>query len=221
MPARARHRRLLSAGWLAVGVAFLLWTASAQAVAPDATTDPPRPSSPAGTYWYVFGTLNGHNLETSYYFDYNWVQNGVTYQGATRALAAEVSNTDQQVAGAPVPEFPSTTYHYRLVATNADGTAYGDYLGFRTEGGVGKGGPPPTCGDFPCGNPFCAVPQLKGLRLQRAHRRLTKSNCILGNVKRLGHIHRVRNTVVLSQSSPPGTTLDHVAPVRVHVGPKR
>src|SRR3954453_10306467 len=88
----------------------------------------------------VSGTVNPERLATTYHFEY----------GTTTAYGTSTPTTDAGAGTADVPATatltglaPGTTYHYRLVATNAGGTTPGADMTFTTQaapGGVGTGG---------------------------------------------------------------------------------
>jgi len=75
------------------------------------------------------GTIAPNGKSTTYYFEY-----GVdTSYGATTLTSSAGSGTSHVSVSAPISGLISdTTYHYRLVATNSDGTSYGDDKTFNT-----------------------------------------------------------------------------------------
>jgi hypothetical protein len=89
------------------------------------------------------GTVNPDRLATTYHFEY----------GTTNAYGASTPSTDAGAGAADVPASaalsgltPGTTYHYRLVATNAGGTIPGADMTLTTlpaAGGGGTGGKGP------------------------------------------------------------------------------
>jgi RHS repeat-associated protein len=79
----------------------------------------------------ISGTINPQSLTTTYFFCYGTTTNyelGQTVQGT---LAASTSN--QTVSANLTGLTPNTTYHYRLYATNNQGTQYGDDRTFTTD----------------------------------------------------------------------------------------
>jgi outer membrane protein assembly factor BamB len=76
------------------------------------------------------GPLNPNGLPTTYHFEYGTTTN---YGSQTNDQSAGAGNTDQQVsANLPLSLAPNTTYHFRLVATNAGGTTQGQDRTFTT-----------------------------------------------------------------------------------------
>jgi hypothetical protein len=97
--------------------------------APTATTQ--TPSSVQGYKATANGTVNPNQVETSYHFEY----------GLTTSYGKSIPFPDGSGGhgGSPVSVNvplsnlqPGTTYHYRLVATNAAGTSYGGDVQFTT-----------------------------------------------------------------------------------------
>jgi hypothetical protein len=94
--------------------------ANAVAAAPTVTTEP---ATPVGTESATLrASLNTHELETTYYFEY----------GLTAAYGSKTAEV--KVAGSGSTSFPfagisslsqKTTYHFRFVAKNKDGTSSG------------------------------------------------------------------------------------------------
>ncbi|HEY5288358.1 MAG TPA: hypothetical protein VIJ50_14780 [Solirubrobacteraceae bacterium] len=79
----------------------------------------------------VTGAVNPEGLDTSYHFEYGTT----TGYGSTwpNIDAHAGSNSTPQGASVAIENLqPSTTYHYRLVATNEDGTTYGPDQAFTT-----------------------------------------------------------------------------------------
>jgi hypothetical protein len=68
------------------------------------------------------GTVNPNGQATSWFFEYG-TTTAYGRRTATRSAGSGTSNV--QVAGALTGLAPGTTYHYRLVATNRDGTTRG------------------------------------------------------------------------------------------------
>jgi hypothetical protein len=76
------------------------------------------------------GTLSPNGSDTSYYFEYGTSTNyGVT----TPSVDAGTGSSAQAVSVTLTALSPSTTYHFQLVATNANGTTDGGDLNFVTE----------------------------------------------------------------------------------------
>src|SRR5207237_3095967 len=72
------------------------------------------------------GTVDPHGLTTTVYFQYGTT----TSYGSTTASQSKTGNTYQSVAASISGLSASTTYHFRIVATNSAGTVYGaDQIG--------------------------------------------------------------------------------------------
>jgi hypothetical protein len=102
------------------------------------TTAPPTPpviatgpaSSPSATAETVTGTIEPRSLPTTYQFEIGTSTSyGGILAGSVEVLEGAQSVT-QTFQGLPL----NTTYHYRLVATNEDGTTYGPDQTFSTPG---------------------------------------------------------------------------------------
>jgi hypothetical protein len=110
-----------------VGAVLLSWPAGAQAARPSvASGSAAEVNSQTATLW---GTIDPNGLETSYQFEY-----GTTLEYGLRSPASP-----QSIGVSPVEVMngieglkAETTYHFRLVATNADGTAVGEDRAFTT-----------------------------------------------------------------------------------------
>ncbi len=94
---------------------------------PTVSTGPPQ--SVTQTSATLRGTVNPEGVATSYVFQY----------GTTTAYGIETpaASAGSGTKGAGVSEAigllsPNTTYHYRLAATNANGTTYGHDVSFKT-----------------------------------------------------------------------------------------
>jgi hypothetical protein len=106
---------LLLAGILSsgVGVAAIL-------AAPAATTGPVSAVGPTSAT--ASGTVNPNGRSTSWHFEYGTT---TSYGKRTSSKSAGSGNANIQVSGSLTGLAPGTTYHYRLVATNGDGTVRG------------------------------------------------------------------------------------------------
>lgn len=95
--------------------------------APTATTQP------AGNISATGATLNGqvapNGTDTTYYFQYG---TSTTYGGQTSTQGPLQGNANKSVAADVTGLSPSTTYHYRLVATSTAGTSNGQDQTFTT-----------------------------------------------------------------------------------------
>jgi phosphodiesterase/alkaline phosphatase D-like protein len=75
------------------------------------------------------GTLDPHGVDTTYRFEYG----PTTLYGSQSAAASAGSGSGASDVSADLSGLaPSTTYHFRLVATNAGGTSTGDDATFTT-----------------------------------------------------------------------------------------
>jgi hypothetical protein len=77
----------------------------------------------------VNGTVNPEGQSTTYYFEY-----GTTTSYGTRTSTADAGSgtADVKVSTAIELLTPNTTYHYRVVASNASGTTLGADVSFKT-----------------------------------------------------------------------------------------
>ena len=78
----------------------------------------------------ISGTVNPEGQDTSYHFDYG--TSPTSYSDSTSATDAGSGNTANNVSAALTGLQANTTYYYRVVATNADGTAGGHQGTFTT-----------------------------------------------------------------------------------------
>jgi hypothetical protein len=107
------------------------------------TTPPPPPVVSTGaalgvaqTSALVTGTVNPHGLAGYYEYQYGL---STSYEQSTAVLTLPGGGGEAQAQGSIAGLIPGTLYHYRLVATNDDGTSYGEDHTFTTLPGV-----PPT-----------------------------------------------------------------------------
>ena len=103
-----------------------------------ATGPPVVTTSPATWIASFSATLNGsvdpHGLPTTVYFQYGTT---VSY-GLTTAPQGKTGNTYQNVTANISRLTASTTYHFRIVATNSAGTRYGSDRTFTTLSATGR-----------------------------------------------------------------------------------
>src|SRR6266496_1678131 len=76
----------------------------------------------------LHGSLDPHGLATTVYFEYGTT----TSYGSTTANQTKTGNTYQNVAASISGLAAITAYHFRIVATNSAGTAYGSDRSFAT-----------------------------------------------------------------------------------------
>jgi hypothetical protein len=94
------------------------------------TTVPPTPpdvmtgdaTGISATGAILHGTVNAENLHTSYEFE---IGGSASYDGAQIFGNAGSGSQAEEVQTALQFLVPGTTYHYRILATNVDGTTYG------------------------------------------------------------------------------------------------
>ena len=101
-------------------------------------TGPPVVVTNLASYIASFSaTLNGsvdpHGLTTTVYFQYGTT----TSYGLTSAIQSKTGNTYQNVSANIGGLTASTTYHFRIVATNSSGTRYGSDRIFTTLSATG------------------------------------------------------------------------------------
>ena len=91
------------------------------------TTDATNVTSTSAT---LNGTIDPHGASTTFYFEYGTTTSygSFTQQGSTSIA----QNIGYDLTGLT----PGTTYHYRLVGSNAGGTTFGNDKMFTTSGGV-------------------------------------------------------------------------------------
>src|SRR5262249_2168370 len=74
------------------------------------------------------GSLDPHGRTTHVYFQYGTT----TTYGSTTAMQTQTGNSYVNINANISGLSPSTTYHFRIVATNSSGTRYGSDLTFTT-----------------------------------------------------------------------------------------
>src|SRR5437868_12545172 len=132
------RRFLVMAVTVSLCVAALLAGAAA-ASAPTVTTGPAQ--SLTTTSATVTGTVNPNGQSTT-----SSIQFGTTtgYGMQTSPRSVGSGSTDQNVSADLTGLRPGTTYHYRVIATNASGTTVGEDRTFTTPGSPPRPSPPPT-----------------------------------------------------------------------------
>jgi hypothetical protein len=127
-------RRFTALG-LATLALLVVATAPALAAAPTATTG--DATSLTDTQASLTGTVNPQGELTSYAFQYGTT---TAYGQQTALTSAGSGRADAPVRADLAGLTPGTTYHYRVIATNASGTTVGADRTFRT---TGTAPPPP------------------------------------------------------------------------------
>jgi hypothetical protein len=94
---------------------------------PVATTD--NATAITTTSATLNGTVNAEGQATTYYFEYGTTS---SYGSQTAMTAAGAGTADLKVVAHLTALASNTTYHYRLVATNATGTTLGSDVSFKT-----------------------------------------------------------------------------------------
>ncbi|MDQ2980776.1 MAG: PASTA domain-containing protein [Actinomycetota bacterium] len=130
----------------------------------------------------VAGTVNPSSRATTVQFDFGLT---AAYGDTTPTQTVAGGITDVAVSANLTGLLPGRTYHYRLAATNGDGSAVGADATFRTL--------------FEC-----VVPRLKGKQLAAAKKLLRRAHCRLGKVTRK-QVLRGKTGRVLSQKPKAGT----------------
>jgi tetratricopeptide (TPR) repeat protein len=122
-------------------------------------TGPPVVITNRATYIASFsarlnGSVDPHGLPTTVYFQYGTT---ISY-GLTTAIQSKTGNTYQNVAASISGLTASTTYHFRIVATNSNGTRYGADRTFTTLSATG----PPVAITNPATNVASSSATLNG-----------------------------------------------------------
>ena len=120
-------RRSKLGGALAV-LAVAVQVQTAVAAAPAVTTGAARNVGQLGAS--LRGTVDANRSATTYFFQYGTTS---AYGATTPERPAGNGDTRRNVAGSASNLAPATTYHYRLVARNGDGTTRGADRVFRTQ----------------------------------------------------------------------------------------
>ena len=100
------------------------------------------------------GSVDPHGLTTTVYFQYGTT----TSYGLTTASQTKTGNTYQNVSANISGLSASTTYHFRIVATNSAGTRYGSDRTFTTLSATG----PPVVTTNPATNVTSSSATLNG-----------------------------------------------------------
>ena len=124
----------------------------------SATGPPVAITNPASYIASFSARLNGsvdpHGLTTTVYFQYGTT----TSYGHTTAHQSKTGNTYQSISANIASLTASTTYHFRIVATNSSGTRYGSDRTFTTLSATG----PPVAITNPATNVASSSATLNG-----------------------------------------------------------
>jgi hypothetical protein len=139
-------RRQLSLSTVTAMVLVLALPAGVAAASPGATTSPA--TQVTATTATVNGTVDPNKQDTTYHFEYGKT---AAYGSSTPAQGPVKGNSGKSVSSGLTQLAPSTVYHFRLVATNASGTAQGADRTFTTlaAGQAPPGGNAVTIGATP------------------------------------------------------------------------
>jgi phosphodiesterase/alkaline phosphatase D-like protein len=110
------------------GAVMAFMTTGAPTV-PAASTGPATAITNTGAA--LSGTINAHGATTAYTFEYG---TGLTFGNVATVENGGSSTADEPVTGTLSGLSPNTTYFYRLVATNSQGTTNGPVMSFTTMG---------------------------------------------------------------------------------------
>lgn len=170
-------------------------------------TSPPPPLPPEASTGAPSGigqssvTLNGRvnpkGRHTHYQFEFG---TSTAYGSSTPTSDAGSGFGEVAVTAALSGLTPNTTYHYRLVATNAKGTTKTTDSVFTTAAappGASPSPPPPP-------PPSCKVPKLAGKTLGQARSALAAAHCTVGTVTKPKANHGRRLGALVVRSSTPG-----------------
>src|SRR5262245_28497076 len=119
-------RQLFSRAACLGALILICSSASAQNGPPVVTTNPA--TFVASFSAALKGSLNSHGLPTTFHFQYGTT----TSYGLTTPPRTHIGNTIGNVSTHTSSLTASTTYHFRIVASNADGTRHGSDETFTT-----------------------------------------------------------------------------------------
>ena len=132
---------------------------------PTASSVQPAAADATRTSVLVGGTVDPESGDASYHFEYvdaagyeSGAANPYGSGGRTESIALAPAHTDETVEGVPITSLtPGTTYHYRVVASNAAGTGYGPDETFTTAPAT-----PPMASTGPAGDVSATGATLSG-----------------------------------------------------------
>src|SRR4051794_29990105 len=116
---------------LATAAAMLAMAAPVQAATSAPAVHVTGAAQVTQTSATLTGTVNPHGLQTTYYYEYGTAAGHYTTR--TGPASAGAGTKDVAAAAGITGLTPATTYHFRLVASNAKGTSRGNDHAFRTQ----------------------------------------------------------------------------------------
>jgi hypothetical protein len=126
----------------------------------------------------ISGTVDPRGIETSYAFE---VGTDTTYSGAKLFGDAGDGEGAEPIALPLTDLAPGTTYHYRLTATNADGSSYGQDMAFTAPGVPSPIGQPLSAP--PLGTPDISFPTEASTTTTTSMKALTRSQKLAAALK--------------------------------------
>jgi hypothetical protein len=140
-------------------IALVLALPAVAAASPGATTSPA--TQVTATTATLNGTVDPNKEDTTYHFEYGKT---TAYGNSTPPQGPVKGNSGKSVSAQLTQLAPSTTYHFRLVATNATGTAQGADRTFTTlaPGQAPPGGNAVTIGAAPASVVFGKTTTISG-----------------------------------------------------------
>lgn len=137
---------------------------------PLVSTDPASGVTQTGAT--ISGTIDPRGLQTSYEFEFGTeVEGRLVYNGAKVFGSAGAGTGAETITLNLESLAPGITYHYRMVATNADGTEYGADQAFTT-GSIPPAFTPPAAATF---IPYTSIAELDAREAQEGKKTPTKS----------------------------------------------
>jgi hypothetical protein len=124
---RRAGRRIWRAAGATSVLALTIFAAAAAAAAPAATTGPT--TAVGASTATVTGIVNPGGKATTWRVEYG---TSTTYGSTTSSMSAGSGSSDVDVSANLTGLKAGTTYHYRIAATNADGTSHGNDAVFTT-----------------------------------------------------------------------------------------
>lgn len=110
-----------------IGAVLMIWPAWAQAAKPTVITGAATENNSHSAT--LHGTIDPSGLETTYQFEYGTT---IGYGSKSPELPKSIGTSHVEIINGIKGLEPETTYHFRLVATNADGTTAGEDRTFTT-----------------------------------------------------------------------------------------